>query len=743
MAVGLGSGAVAAPAGIGMSTRCRSVVLVAMLLAIVAVLLPPAAPVALAAGELPISAAATYRIDANDRMVRARVDIRVTNQKPNTVRRTSTGTITTQYYWDRLVFFIQPDARNVRATSGGSTLRTALDTKDGYRQVTIRMPQLHYRQSRSIRLEFELRDGGPRSDSDVRVGEAFATFTAWAWGDPGRSSVRIVMPAGFRNDDGYGRTLRATTDDGRTVLASGTIADPGDWYAVLIADRPGKLTDVRVGPDDERIIIRAWPEDAAWQRQVSTVLEDGVPHLKDLIGLEWPVTRDLTVTEVHTPLLEGYAGIYDPSVDEIRISEDLDAQTILHEASHAWFSHAFIDERWIIEGLAEEYAFRVRTELGLQGDAPPADLDRAAASGFALVDWPPLRRIDDDEVFEQERYGYDASWHVMHQLAAEVGDDGMRRVFEAIDGRRIGYLGDGPAEGTGVRASWRQFLDLVEETGEAPGAAALFREWVVPGWMGADLDTRAEARTAYAALREAGDGWAVPYHVRDRMWAWSFGNATDAMAVAMTVLERRDALSAVTNQLGTEPPANLEARYEAATRPGDLEVVTAEIDARIAAAETLLAARGQLALERTPLAQLGLVGAVPGDGLDAGVAAFRSGDLHAATAGAARTVAMLAGAEALGIERATMIGAGVLAVLLLLLVAVLLLRRRRRGRRLALAATGAPIATVASIGGPADPPRTGDTAGASTTLAPTPDPSSAGAAPSSSASPPTAGVDLD
>ena len=85
-------------------------------------------------------------------------------------------------------------------------------------------------------------------------------------------------------------------------------------------------------------------------------LERGLPELDGLIGLPWPVTSSLLVTEVHTPLLEGYAGIYHPDSAGIEISEDLDDLTILHEASHAWFNGELFDGRWINEGLADTYA---------------------------------------------------------------------------------------------------------------------------------------------------------------------------------------------------------------------------------------------------------------------------------------------------------------------------------------------------------------------------------------------------
>ena len=122
-------------------------------------------------------------------------------------------------------------------------------------------------------------------------------------------------------------------------------------------------------------MVRGWPEDSRWRRRVSAILSESVPDLAGRIGLPWPVDGPLNVLEVHTPLLEGYAGFYDPKSDEITISENLDDLTIVHEASHAWFNSGLFDERWINEGLAEEYASRVLA-AETRGQVDPAPVDR-------------------------------------------------------------------------------------------------------------------------------------------------------------------------------------------------------------------------------------------------------------------------------------------------------------------------------------------------------------------------------
>ena len=72
--------------------------------------------------------------------------------------------------------------------------------RKGYRLATILFRQnLYYGQTARVRLTFDLPGGEPRSASDIRVGSAFATFTAWAFGD--RGSVRVEVPrrSGWRS----------------------------------------------------------------------------------------------------------------------------------------------------------------------------------------------------------------------------------------------------------------------------------------------------------------------------------------------------------------------------------------------------------------------------------------------------------------------------------------------------------------------------------------------------------------
>ena len=60
-----------------------------------------------------------------------------------------------------------------------------------FRLVTVGLgSDLYFGESTQVRIQFDLPAGKPRSGSNVRVGPAFATFLAWAFGDQGKRADR-------------------------------------------------------------------------------------------------------------------------------------------------------------------------------------------------------------------------------------------------------------------------------------------------------------------------------------------------------------------------------------------------------------------------------------------------------------------------------------------------------------------------------------------------------------------------
>ncbi len=694
MTGGRGSAATIRAEGRQRHARPLFVLVAASILALAGILAPARAPVVAAAGDgLTLSTSATYTIVPSKQVVRVVIDLTARNNKPNL---TSGGTIT-RYFYDAARLAIQAEAKNVRATSGGKRVTTSLKPDDGFAVLEVRFrASIFFQQSATTRITFDLPGGAPRSASSIRVGTAFATFVAWAFGDSG--SVRIVVPAGFEADTS-GSEVTSATSAGATVLRATAIADPADWYVVVNADRESALTRERIDlAGGEHVVIRGWPEDDDWRSRVRDLLTTGLPELAEQTGLDWPVTGDLTVFEVHTPLLEGYAGVFILNEDRIEISEDLDDLTILHEASHAWFNGGLFQGRWINEGFADAFAARALDGVSIGGWAPKP-VDPTDAASVRLMVWEHPGRIADDETDAREQYGYEASWTVLRSLLAEIGEASMRDVLAAAEHRWIPYVGAGTVETVTGPADWRRFLDLLQEAGGSTTADEVFRRWVVTDAQIDILDKRAAARVRWAELVKAGGAWAAPYAVRDPLSRWDFAGATTRMEQATAILAQRDEIARLASALGVEPPAALRAAYQAATRSVDeaRTIATTEL-ADVRALGAAVAARDA---PRDPLVNLGLIGTTPDADLAAARSAFSAGASDAA-ARASAVVALIDGATEIGRGRLIAAVAGLLVVLVVLVITLIAIRRRSRARR---PVAGPPYATLADqSGGPIDDP---------------------------------------
>src|SRR6478609_11123286 len=240
--------------------------------------------VALGADGIAIRTAARYVVVPEEARVRTTVDVTATNQKAN---RDSGGAVT-RYYYDALNLGVQVEARNIRATQDGVGVRVTTARRTGFRLVTVflRNP-IFYGERAKVRLQFDLPAGKPRSSSDVRVGPAFASFLAWAFGDAG--SVRVDVPAAFEVDIAGAKMTRTVTDAGVQVYRA-TTTDALSWFAWVNARNDDGLTRRKLDlPGGDEVVVRAWPEDLRWQRRVANVLDDGIPALTSRIGLPWPV----------------------------------------------------------------------------------------------------------------------------------------------------------------------------------------------------------------------------------------------------------------------------------------------------------------------------------------------------------------------------------------------------------------------------------------------------------------------
>ncbi len=659
---------------------------------------PGGSGVARAEDGLAVTSTTTYRLDSASGVVRVVAEYRITN----TLSDVRDGNIVRRPFFSGYTVPVAVGAENPAATTDGVPLaiesRLIPDETDIYIFDISLARNLFAKQSTTVVLTYDLSGFPPRSDNPSRVNGAYAFFEAFGLGDPGQVTVRVEIPAGW-DFETFGEEPRRQAVDGATVLVTEDIAEP-DRYALFVSARLDDAlasTDVVVG--DDQFSITHWPDDQEWADFVRAQLTDGVPELGELIGVPWPLSDRLVVRQTVTPYLYGYAGWFSVTDDEIEVGEDLDAEVVLHELSHAWFNSTTFSDRWVNEGFAQLYSNQTVGRLG-GAAAEPESIDPAAPAALQLEDWDTPAFDDADDTDDAtEEYGYNAAWWVIDRIFDEIGEEAMSVVLVAAYGDESPYPGD-PATADEVAdddpsaperpVDRRRLLDLFERVGGSTTAADLFRDHVLAASdTGAvdDLTARAEAISVYDDLVTRGAGWAAPTGLRTAMTDWAFDDVDPIVTAAGEVLDALDALATASQELGVEIPTPFEADYERAVDVADLEAITAEIDDRIDAVAVVAAAQDRLELPREVALRVGLMGTELDPILADARASLESGEPDAARTSADLLVRTLDDAPALGrsrILRASVATAAASLLLIALIIVVVRRRRSTRRRRLAL-----------------------------------------------------------
>jgi hypothetical protein len=583
------------------------------------------------------------------------------------------------YFFDAVSIPVPSEAANVTAVGESGQVQVTLEPSDlsTWEHATIAVdPILRFRQTRTFTIGFTLPGLAPRSPGSTRINDAVATFLAVAYGDPGLASVEVVLPASL-DTEVVGADVEATVDGDSRIYTATDIADPDTWAASILARDERALVDTRIEAGGHAIDIRAWPGDTAWSDFVTQQAQAGLPALEELIGLPWPAPADgLDVVESVTPLAHGFGGWYDRETNTIEISDELDPHLVLHELSHLWFNGELFDQRWILEGLAEQYAAEAMAATGAAAPAPEA-LGPGHPGAQPLNAWTETEGARDDTTAQREQFAYVTAWTVVRQLAAEIGPEAMAEVIAAAAEDEIAYQGDGAPEEFSGAADWRRFLDLLEEVGGSAAATEVFGSTVLTPDQLPSLDARRAARATYDGLESAGGEWTPPLAVRQAMADWEFDEASKLAAAATGVLEIRAEIAASAERVGLDPPAELESAYQSAE--GDLAEVTALADRTLDATEEIASATRAAKADRGLLTTLGLLGRDVDAELQAAIAAYDDGNLTAATEQADVVEDLLADAPDTGRLRA---GAALALVLLLFGVALItFLAIRRRSAR--------------------------------------------------------------
>lgn len=668
-----------------------------LVLALAASLVVGVAPVAAQSDDdgLRVVADAVYRVHPTEGTVEVEVSYTATNQVPN--RRQ--GFQILQTFFRSIVDAFPDAAENLSAVRDNGTelalTKVALSAEEEaafadspYTVWEIDLgPNLFYQQTRRLTVTYTLPDGEPRSlDAWARVNPAYASFPVNASGDPGLSSVRVEFPPGYVVDT-FGADFERSDPFGSTVLTASEIADPLEFFAVMVGSSEIGLNSrsVRIDGLDAELVISSWPGDDEWDAFVERGLVEGIPFLVDQIGVDWPVEGELEVIETVAPSLAGYGGwFYEPGGSDgtdaaIDVGEELQLDLLGHEISHAWFNEDFSNMRWLNEGLAEHFGTRMAEQLGATDISGFDPVTTRSEGAVDLIDWG-------DPVFDNqldrptEAFGYAASSQLITEIADEIGDEQLEAALVVLFGGQNPYrvtLDDpGPA-----RVDWRDLLDAVELIGASESAEDLLVEWVLDDDEEADLEGRAEAQDAVAGLEGHAPGWAVPDVLPRLLADWDFDDAR-ALVAEMTLL-LDDAQGLIDDAAGRSiaiPDAPRDA-YESVERLSDgFEATRTGLDDQREALDRVLEAYDRADEPTAFLENIGLYGTDVDAVVAQAHAAFEAGDYAAAIAFADDTDELLDDAGPLGRQRLAIVVGVVVGFLLLVLLLVVLLRRRRRQR---------------------------------------------------------------
>ena len=669
------------------------------------------APVAAANGYAE-TGATTYRLDPTKGVVRVTVTMRFTNQTPdgrepyacteNTFdwwfgwRPTpSTCYRTTRYFFNSTRVWVENGASSIKASSNGKALKATTGAKgDRYRPVTVSFPDLFNGETRSIQVTYVIKGGAPRTTSSVRAMQAYASFCAIANGaDSATVSVRV--PGGFALAT-TGSPMSAQTSGKERIYSSGRIADPANFWACFDGTNDAGYRTVKLTAAGGRdVTLKSWPEDPAWAKGVRAELASGLPALAELVGRPMSGTAPLVIREAITG--GEYAGFYDAETSTITVDEDFKQPSLVqHELAHVWFNGSTFTDTWLSEGHAE-WAGRA-----VSGDEKPCARPSGSGSGVTLATWLYASPRATKAELAAVQAEYDAACYVVTKVAAVAGAGRMTAALAGLLQRRDPYATDPAVKRETVVATWRDWLDAVDELALAPAGAPVDTASTLLLEYGATddratLTRRTAARAAYHALAAEVEDWVVPAAVRNSLAAWDFGTATTAVAAAeptWTITGETD-----------ETLGGVDARHGPAADAWAAAATVDELDAAAALARTQLqaahdvAATAALVGQPLDLAQLaGLVGTqLPS--LDPAVDAVRNADGDTAARITASVRATITGLREVGRSRIAIVIAAMVTVLsmaiLLLVRRVQAGSRRRRAVRVGAGPTGTPAGAPA------------------------------------------------
>lgn len=659
--------------GASPAARVGTVVLT-VLLAAVAVLLG-ASPAAADEG-LRVTSTSRYVLDPEALTVSATLTMTLRNTMPNE----PTGDGGYRYFFfDSLGLPLPSQAQDVQASSSGRPLRVVdrpVEGDPGFAMFEVQFPELRYETSRAIEMTFTLTGQPPRSEDPTRIGPGYATFDVFSPGDPGASTVEVVVPSGLEVDSTAESFIESDGADGMTVYTSqANNLSPGFSATMSVrGDDVGEEREVSVG--GVSLVLVPYPNDPQWADFIEDRADVGLPVMMELLGQEWPGDID-RIREDSGSSVRGFEGWYSTRDREIVLGEGLEDGILFHELAHAWVNTSSVEDRWLSEGLAEIVAEETAARTDGSFVVPSAVRSDAEAA-VPLQTWkssPGFRSTEVDD------WAYPASYQVVDRLLAGLAEETLPAVLADSVTATSPYDLPGERLLSGGALGTLAFFDILAEH-QAPAvvdgtAAELYARWVLTETDAAALALRPAATTAYAELAESSP-WAPPLGLRRAMAAWTFDTATATMTEQADLLDAAHTLVARSERAQTDLPDRIQRDYETA----DTDREYAATAAAMAAATTSLGryeqARAAADAERNALGRLGAVLL----GIEAAADAAQQGitldDFAAADLAADQAVTRAQWATRLG---AAILTVAVLGVALLALLAVRVHRSARPGQQ--------------------------------------------------------------
>ena len=489
----------------------------------------------------------SFEFDPARGVVRVTIDIDLRNVTTDRVD----GNTVSRSYFDSYAIAVPLGAENIVATRDGTVLDgTLVSDPESPAFSTYRFaldPPLFSGESTTAQVTYDHLGAPPRDPVPWRVNEAYAGFVAFGLGDEGLVTLRISQPFAYQFDE-------------YTDLTGFDVSAP-DEFGTVVYTRAGLSEDTRITvglANDDRLVsrplavegvdleLRSWPDDPDWADFAAAHVESGIPTLANLIGSDWPAEGSFVVRESVEPIRSGYAGWFDAQTKEIAVGEALDADTIYHELSHAWFNRGLSTERWLSEGIAQVYAAELVRRDGDEARTPSAPVvDDPAAR--PLTDWTAL---DDERALEE--YGYATSFWVVDALVGDVGFDRMRPVIAALRNGASPYGATDDVERPDD--DWKRVYDVFVEVGGSSVAGEVFGSHVVDADGAISIERRDRAAADVAGLAARGSPWVLPVGVRNRLERWETDDVAEGVLAADLVLGQRSELESIEETVGIDEP---------------------------------------------------------------------------------------------------------------------------------------------------------------------------------------------